>query len=174
MQENPNLNYNPVSSFIYESWVRVNQVPTNTSVVLEKRNFPGPSGYVLGVEGTTAGPLSGHLFVVIQSNGTVASLDSLTAADGNFHHVAAVVDRTAQTLSLYVDGVLQGSTAINAIGSLVNSGNLYLGINTQDFVGSTAVPFNGVVDELTLYNRALTPDEVTSIFNAGAAGKQKP
>jgi len=172
--DNANLNFNPVSSFSYETWLRVDQVPTNTSVFLEKRNFPGPSGYVLGVEGTTAGPLAGHLFVVIQSNGTVASLDSLVAADGNFHHLAAVVDRTAQSLSLYVDGVLQGSTAINAIGSLVNTGNLYVGINTQDFAGSTAVPFNGVVDELTLYNRALTPSEVTSIFNAGAAGKQKP
>jgi len=118
--------------------------------------------------------LAGHFFIVIQSNGAVASLDSLAAADGNFHHIAAVIDRTAQTLSLYVDSVSQGSVAIGTTGSLVNSGNLYLGINTQDFVGSTAVPFNGVVDELSLYDRALTADEITSIFNAGSAGKVKP
>src|SRR2546425_1168878 len=34
--------------------------------------------------------------------------------------------------------------------------------------------FNGVIDELDLYNRALTPSEIQSIFNAGSAGKCKP
>ena len=35
-------------------------------------------------------------------------------------------------------------------------------------------PFNGIVDEASLYARALTASEVTSLFQAGSAGKCAP
>lgn len=175
VSDNDNLDFNAAASFTLESWVRVDQVPANTSVFVEKRQQSGPSGYVLGVEGTSAGTNAGKLFVVIQSGGTSVSLDTTSAVDGAFHHLAAVIDRSNQTLSLYLDGVLQGiPSGIGGIGDLSNSGGFFIGINTQDLVGSTAVPFNGVVDELSAYGRALTRDEITSIFAAGTAGKLKP
>ncbi len=31
--------------------------------------------------------------------------------------------------------------------------------------------FGGIIDEASLYNRALSPDEIAAIYNAGAAGK---
>lgn len=43
---------------------------------------------------------------------------------------------------------------------------------SRQFPGATA-PFNGLIDEVSLYNRALTDVEIASIFNAGIAGKLK-
>src|SRR5262249_51178445 len=34
--------------------------------------------------------------------------------------------------------------------------------------------FKGIIDEVSLYNRALTADEIQSIYNADSAGKCKP
>src|SRR5262249_30258255 len=38
----------------------------------------------------------------------------------------------------------------------------------------TTDPFNGLIDEVSIYNRALSDTEVQATFNAGSAGKCKP
>jgi len=69
-------------------------------------------------------------------------------------------------LRLYINGVLDKTvaTTISAIGT--NSDPLRIG-NEFDF------GFKGQIDEVSLYNRALTDAEIASIFNAGIAGKLK-
>ena len=47
---------------------------------------------------------------------------------------------------------------------------------SQLFIGGISAPFNtrqmvGLIDEVSIYNRALTPAEIQSIYNAGSAGK---
>jgi hypothetical protein len=84
--------------------------------------------------------------------------------DGQWHHVAAVYDG-AQVL-LYVDGTLDASNP--ATGTISpNSQPVCLGQNSE----STFMLFNGLEDEVSIYNRALTPSEIQSIYNAGSGGK---
>ncbi len=67
-------------------------------------------------------------------------------------HLASTCDGT--TLKLYVNGALVGSKAIS--GSLPATTNpLRIGSNTI-----WNEPFNGQIDEVRLYNRALTPGEI--------------
>jgi PKD repeat protein len=67
-------------------------------------------------------------------------------------HLASTYD--GSTLKLYVNGVLVGSKAIS--GSLPATTNpLRIGANTI-----WNEPFNGQIDEVRLYNRALTPGEL--------------
>src|SRR5207302_7339036 len=40
--------------------------------------------------------------------------------------------------------------------------------------GSVGNFFNGIIDEVEIFNRALTPDEIQFIFDAGSVGKCKP
>jgi hypothetical protein len=48
---------------------------------------------------------------------------------------------------------------------------------TPLFIGTTGTwppyldMFGGMVDEVSIYNRALSPDEIAAIYNAGSAGK---
>lgn len=86
-----------------------------------------------------------------------------------WHYFAAT--RTNDTLRVYLDGVLQGErTGLNPIN-----------YNGQQFfrIGKFGNPgfnrnWNGLVDELDVYNRALTETEVQRIYNAGSAGKCVP
>src|SRR5256712_3828720 len=88
---------------------------------------------------------------------------------GTFVHYAASI--YGSTIRLYINGRLDAEASQvmtpqhSRFPFQIGSAN---GTSTPGFF------FNGVIDELDLYNRALTPSEIQSIFNAGSAGKCKP
>ena len=82
--------------------------------------------------------------------------------DGNWHNVVAVADR-ASTMKLYVDGILIGSTDENNVGNIDSTTNLAIGaLNTGGAV--TYQQFNGSIDEVRIYNRALSQEEAWAVF----------
>lgn len=84
--------------------------------------------------------------------------------DGNWHSVVAVADR-GSTMKLYVDGNLIGSTEETNVGSVDSTTNFAVGaLNTGGAV--TYQQFNGSIDEVRIYNRALSQEEAVLIFGA--------
>ena len=55
-------------------------------------------------------------------------------------------------------------------GGFTFSTNAAIGATGDDFGGA----FLGLIDEVSIYNRALTAAEIQSIFAAGTAGKCRP
>ena len=91
--------------------------------------------------------------------------------DDQWHHVAGV--RISTGYRLFVDGLLvamRTEPARNAD----NSSPLLIGALWTDFpAGAGEYPYRGMVDELSIYNRALSSDEIASIHAANRAGKGK-
>jgi hypothetical protein len=90
------------------------------------------------------------------------ALGSRPAADGQWHHVAAVYDRQAQHLSLYLDGTLDTADGqpgptnpadIGPIGTARSREGLTLGGLGNGF------PFIGELDEVALFRGTLNPAE---------------
>ena len=88
-------------------------------------------------------------------------------------HIVTTFDPATQVMKVYANGMDAG-------GSLVNGGTVNSIFPTTDpirisgFQGSQSQPtlhFRGNVDEVGLYNRALTSNEVASLFAARSAGK---
>ena len=99
----------------------------------------------------------------------VASTECESASvvfDNTWHHIAGVYD--GATLKVYVDGTLENSCAYSSL-NLSGSG-ITIG---QQAAGFREVPefFLGLLDEVSIYNRALSSSEIQRIFNAGSAGK---
>ena len=91
-------------------------------------------------------------------------------ADGKWHHVAVTVARASLTggSAFYVDGVpILLLDTKNQPDSWSNTGLLTIGGPGTNF-------FNGAIDEVEIFNRALSGAEVGQIFAAGAFGKCKP
>ena len=86
--------------------------------------------------------------------------------DGIFHHIAGTWD--GKLMQLYVDGVLHDSVAVTNY--VNNSRDLYLGCS---FGGQYNLMrfFRGSLDELSIYNRALTSTEIIDIYTYGTLGK---
>ena len=76
-------------------------------------------------------------------------------APDRWHHVA--ITRAGETLSLYVNGRRDGAGRINGTVPPVNTLWLRLGSD-----GAGASPLAGRLDEIEIYSRALTPQEITS------------
>ncbi|HTL56955.1 MAG TPA: LamG domain-containing protein [Candidatus Limnocylindrales bacterium] len=96
------------------------------------------------------------------SSGIAIATGSTAVQVGIWHHVAMTYD--GANLKLYVNGNQEGSAG--ATGSLIpSSASLDIGGHGVPY----AVPC--IVDELSLYNRALASNEVQAIFQAGSAGK---
>lgn len=94
--------------------------------------------------------------------------------DGTFHHVVVTYDGAVETL--YLDGASIGSTALTQEG-YASSYYYQLGTGyTGGWDGTTGnwFPFAGVIDEPSVYNRALSAGEVAALFNAGNGGKCAP
>ena len=81
---------------------------------------------------------------------------------GEWHHVAMVSD--GKVVKLYIDGGIVGATtATGRPDRPGNSGALSIGANLPDYPDEC---FLGAMDELRIYNRALSDDEINAVYNA--------
>ncbi len=86
-----------------------------------------------------------------------------------FQHVALTYDKASGVGRLYVNGVVVQESALGTFTPQTSS-KLSIGYRPST-VPFGPIPFLGLIDELSLYSRALTPSEVQSIYQAGSAGK---
>ena len=107
----------------------------------------------------------GKLRPHIKTGGSWATLDcSTTLAIGTWYHVAMVYNGSGVTG--YINGVADGVRSLS--GSLAATDNgLRIGAYATVYPGF----FPGLIDELSLYSRALSAAEVLALFNAGVDGK---
>lgn len=143
------------SSVTITAWVKT--ISTSQTVFIAKRPGAAGAGYELWMStsgylcanatttgGTAIGPAAGSLYKI---------------NDGNWHHLAYVMDAAAHSSTIYVDGKLEktntGFTTAQANTGIFNGGTLYIGMR-----GTTVQPLNGSIDEIRMYNKALTPAEL--------------
>ncbi|MFH2020374.1 MAG: DUF2341 domain-containing protein, partial [archaeon] len=109
---------------------------------------------------TTAGKL--RFWVDNNDYTTDAETDS-NIADSNWHFFVGVYDGTlgSANTKLYVDGVVQTKTAAQTIDIPNTADTVNIGA-----YGAAAGPFDGMIDELRIYNRSLSSDEILAIYNS--------
>jgi len=92
-----------------------------------------------------------------------ASVAGTEYDDGLLHHVVCVIDAT--TLTYYIDGRLENFTSIGA-NSLANIGNQFAYFAKGGWANDPT--WNGSIHEISMYNKALTADNVKFLYNLNA------
>jgi len=180
--DHPELNVG-TGSFTLDAWVRTT-ASSGVVVLVDKRTGTGfattAQGYSLflgnGRLGFQMANGVGSGFCTPAPGGSSCVNYGSTGpnvADGQWHHVAAVVDRSdpKNGVRLYVDGNLV-FTGAPLSGDLNNTSDLYIGVRTPGQGGGGFFP--GDLDELELFKRALSQNEIQQIYKADLAGKCKP
>jgi hypothetical protein len=120
----------------------------------------------LYVEAITAGRFRmSHWLDVSGTNTNDVQVDSPVVDQSAWHHLAITFDSASPTLRLYVDGALAGSDSTFSLGMSQTS------TNTTKFGGpvSNAARYaNGDLDELAVFDSALSATEVASLANGTA------
>lgn len=93
------------------------------------------------------------------SNSYIEIIGKTKVHDDKWHHLAATYNK--ETVCLYVDGVLEAKKSVTDK-PVTNKADVILGerINSDNFI-------KGIIDELGLFNRGLTEDEVNNIKTKG-------
>ena len=81
-----------------------------------------------------------------------------------WHHVVASLDDAARTGRFFIDGKPFGDMKTNVPRWLVNwDHDLFV----AEYDGSGRWPWKGKLDDVRIYNRALSATEVTQLYNSG-------
>lgn len=168
VQDKPALN--PRNGVTAELWVLPSaSVGVERLLVGKIRGLEGPGSTLIGSYLLTLSSLGTFRGQIWTTNG-LCSVDSTTqATNGNWCHVAMTYDRASSCLGVYVNGVLENSAV--ATGPLeVNDRALNIGHGGPPFAPYPNA-FQGLLDEIALYDRGLTPDEIHAIYVSSSAGK---
>ncbi len=159
------------ADFSVSVWVNLTAANAG-EVIIGKTNGGGASSsYGWGLFMHSFGGLSNVVpQMIFSTSGTHAQVigNDVAFTTGSWVHIVAVVDRdNASNSKIYIDDVSTGTTT-NAIstntGAIGNSANSKIGSQGDD-LGSSFL--NGGTDEIGIWNRALSSDEVSQLFNEG-------
>jgi hypothetical protein len=163
------------TNFTLEYWVRFSSLDSAGSgpaqgvqYIVFKQNSRSSSfeGFDLGKKRIAGGDV--FKFIVTSSGGVAVSLQSTTMiTNGLWYHVAGV--RGSNFTQLYVNGHLEQQGSVS-FAQDYGSFPLYFGTSGQP---SWDRKFSGLLDEVSLYNRVLSSNEIAAVYAAGAGGKCK-
>jgi hypothetical protein len=164
-----NLNVGLGGGLTVEAWINPADVTTG-HVIFEWNHIPG--GPDFGAHFWAGHPSFGPGYMFANLVDTLGNWHTIDTAPGVlasnvFQHVALTYDKASGAARLFVNGVTVGAT---------NLGTFTPQTSYDVFIGERPPPpdawrFAGLIDEVGLYNRALSTNEVQAIYNAGAAGK---
>ncbi len=166
------------TSFSISSWFK----STSTSVgrMVSSGLSTWNSGFYLSLNSSSCatGCVSGDLGADGTQTNTVLFATTTTFNDGNWHQAVMVVDQTAKTAQIYVDGVAQplsktfcgtvvSGTTVNF--STCSFANTYsttepFTIGAYKGTGGTFLDFAGTLDEVRVYNGALSSTQVQILY----------
>jgi Concanavalin A-like lectin/glucanases superfamily len=150
----------PTSAGSQDAWVKFNQLPSVAGHIME---IIGKGGF--GTDFDLQAEADNRFHFYIAAGAEVSS--TTTIQTGVWYHVAGTWD-SKTGLKIYVNGVLEGTNA--ALVTRTASGAALM-IGNQPAFGPRL--FNGLIDEVQVFDRALTAAEVETIFEAGSTGQCK-
>ncbi len=161
---NPSILNFGMGSWTVSAWVNAPSSTNQMNVFSNGGDYSGGIRYMLGVSETDARKACLTLDNNVKK---VQSTGSITVNDGQWHHIVGI--RDGSSLRIYVDGFQDGDDVALPNGydlSGTSQANAYIGAgwNYRDSVVQRF--FNGVIDDVRIYNYALSSAEVRWLSGA--------
>ncbi|MBV1887967.1 MAG: choice-of-anchor D domain-containing protein, partial [Urechidicola sp.] len=145
------LNINP-SEFTISAWIKRDAADTGLKSIVSKRDAVYTQGYDFRV-------LPDNRLQMVWKNPSTQYITTFrTIPDDEWHHVATTYNGT--TLRLYIDGVEASSGARSA--PVDNDESFYIAAAGK---GTPVQHFRGNIDEVRVWDKMLTPDQLRFIMN---------
>lgn len=149
------------TAYSVSGWVKRSAINTYHAVVVQTDNVSHNAQFRI----TDGNKLQ---FILTTSADTTITGSTNLTSTSTWYHVVATYN--GSNLNLYVDGS-SDATPVAKTGT-INTNDTTLGIGAY-ITGGLQIPFAGQIDEVAIFNRALSSTEVTALYNSGN-GKQYP
>lgn len=150
----PTLGTFGTSDFSISAWI--NQSAVNSVYIVSKRNTENYANFWEFLP---------NAFSICQTTTQASSTSIFTTYQvgyNEWHHIAAV--KTSGTLSIFIDGILNATKTISTgYYNITNSNPCIIGAQIAPISGAKGC-FDGKIDDIGLWNRALTQNEITSLY----------
>jgi len=161
---NGSLDFGDDKDFSMMAWIKVDKPPEldgGQSTIISKGDGGGNARILWKIVGT-------QLQVTIANEaggGPKIDFNSVSdVVDGHWHHVLFVADRSDAT-RIYIDGKLDAEGGLSEGTDITTESPLFIGASVR--IGKTTRRyFEGLIDEVGIYKRALTDDEIEWNFNS--------
>ena len=152
------LSFETTDPFSFQCWVKVGSGGNRS--LISKQQVSG--SYGINMQVLTAGTIRMNL---IGSTGSLAVDSTNTVDDDSYHHIVVTYDgnEVAAGLKTYIDGSLETPIIVvdSLSGSIVTAVDFRLG-NREN----SDQDYDGLLDEVGIWNRELTSGNVTSLYNS--------
>jgi hypothetical protein len=169
VDDSDELDFSSSSDFTICSWFRTDSITdSNPHSILCKRDRNTVENYGYEILLT-----SNELRFNIKDKsgaGSVAS-SSQSYDDSKWHQVTAQ-RRASERIEIYVDG--NRADSAEDVGDIRNSGNLFVGQTDEGLNKSYKFYWNGKISSTRIYNRALSPQEIQTLYEWGNGDYASP
>jgi hypothetical protein len=150
--DNANWTINTTDNLSISMWIYLTADVTANGYACLWGNQTGPEFYLIFVS-------AGNYKIGWWAGNTESKTNSMTFSLNTWYHIILTKNGTA--VNFYRNGTNVGSAT--AVDNNINPTGVYVGSNTH----TTPESFNGRIDEVGIWKRALTATEVTSLYNSG-------
>ncbi len=153
--------WGPNSSFTIELWIKTSANSSDNQVIIGREGEESQMLWWLGIN-KNGNP---EYAMYDRSNTGFRTIgENVKVNDGQWHHLAVVRDGRLRLNKLYVDGYTVGNYEFDYKDNFESASPVNIGyLNLNNGYG-----YKGLLDELMVYNRALTESEMRSRYNGGA------
>jgi len=159
------------SSMTISAWIDASAFPADDAVIVSKRTGADNLGYQLDTT-IDKGPRSIGFKLTTGGGGQMYRYGASALQANTWYHVAGVYDAQAQTMKVYLNGVLDNGPTVGSVAS--SQMDRPINVNIGRKPGANGYEFIGKIDEVRIYNRALTQAEIQADMNSAATGGTTP
>ncbi len=145
------------------AWFRLDSFPNSFPRILQKDSFDPnwDTGYFIFVDDTASDHVKFRVLHTPTDNATAESTTSISP--GTWYHAVGTYDE--QNVKIFVNGIEEASTPHTATISYSTEG-LYIGNRP-----SLTRDWDGLIDDVRIYNRVLSQDEIKRLYKIGSTFK---
>lgn len=118
---------------------------------------------------------SGNNHLGYEGGGAPALSNTAPVDDGAWHHLVAIT-KPGAGMEFWVDGVMASNDFAAVLIENRPVSSMFIGANPQAETGASGAnqyrQWGGDIDDVAMWERALTPTEVAAIYNGGIVGTQ--
>ncbi|MFN5182968.1 MAG: LamG-like jellyroll fold domain-containing protein [Bacteroidota bacterium] len=156
---NSNSTFNLVNDITISCWSQsLNSSSNQAQLVWFGDAQPAKDPYSIAIS-------SSNLFYFrkdVSTGSTILQLNSTTSLNTNYFHIIGTYNVSANKMKIYINGLLQDSINVNFSTNYATQ-NMFLNFASAN--NGTEQFFKGNLDDIGIWNRALTQQEITNLYN---------